>query len=184
MKNALILHGTSANPESNWFPWLKQKLEAAGYTVWVPELPDADYPDMQKYREFIFGSDFTFGPETVMIGHSSGAVAALSLLEVLPSELQISTAVMVGVYRPEKQNYSSPEPISIDKLKGKSKRMVFIHSDNDPFCPLEDAQYFAYELDAALHILPGEDHFSYQLNKKHTTLPKLTEILDLEVDDR
>ncbi len=62
--------------------------------------------------------------------------------------------------------------------------MVFIHSDNDPFCPLEGAKYFATALDSELIVLPGEDHFSYQLNKKHTTLPKLIEVLNLEVDDR
>lgn len=177
MKNALILHGTSANPESNWFPWLKEKLEGAGYEVWVPDLPDADKPDMTKYRKFIFGSNFRFNPETVIVGHSSGAVAALSLLEALPDEAQIDKAVMVGVYRPDKQDYSSNEPINVKKVKGKARHTVFIHSDNDPFCPLEGAQYFAYELDAPLIVLPGEDHFSYELNPKHTKLLKLEEVL-------
>ena len=134
---------------------------------------------MKKYREFIFGSDFRFGPETVVVGHSSGAVATLSLLEAMPDEAQIDKAVMVGVYRPDKQGYSSPEPIDIEKVKGKARRLVFMHSDNDPFCPLEGAQYFAYELDASLIVLPGEDHFSYELNKKHTTLPKLEEVLNI-----
>lgn len=179
MKNVLILHGTSANPQANWFPWLKQKLEAAGYAVWVPQLPNAEHPDMTTYRKFIFDSEFKFTDQTLIIGHSSGAVATLSLLEALPDGTQIDTAVMVGVYRPDVQGYSSREPIDVKKVRGKARRMVFVHSDNDPFCPLEGAEYFANALGAELHVFPGEDHFSYELNPKHNTLPELAGILDI-----
>lgn len=180
MKNVLILHGTSANPHSNWFDWLKLQLESNGYKVWVPQLPNADHPDMTTYREFIFSSDFDFNEETVIVGHSSGAVATLSILEVLPKGTQINTAIMVGVYRPEKHGYSSKEPIDTSKVAGKSKRLVFVHSDNDPFCPLEGAEYFAKTLQAELIVIPNNDHFSYQLNPKHTQLPELVNILNLE----
>lgn len=180
MKNALILHGTDANPHANWFDWLKDQLENNDYDVWVPQLPNAAHPDMTAYREFIFSSDFDFNEETIIVGHSSGAVAALSLLEALPEDVKIDTAVMVGVYRPESHSYSSKEPIDIEKVKNKAKRMVFVHSDNDPYCPLEDAEYFALSLDAELVMLPDNDHFSYELNKKHDKLPELVDILNLE----
>lgn len=179
MKNALILHGTSANPEANWFPWLKEKLEANDYRVWVPQLPNADHPDMTAYRQFIFENDFDFNEETLIIGHFSGAVAVLSLLEALPEDTKINTAIMVGVYRPEQHGYSSKEPIKIAKVKNKAKRMVFIHSDNDPFCPLSDAEYFAESLGAELIMLANNDHFSYELNPKHNKLPELVKILNL-----
>ena len=180
MKNALILHGTSANPHANWFDWLKGKLEASGYKVWVPQLPNAVHPDMQTYREFIFSSDFNSNEETLIIGHSSGAVATLSLLESLPQDKKIDTAVMVGVYRPENHSYSSKEPIDVNKVKGKAKRMVFVHSDNDPYCPLEGAEYFAKNLNAELLVIPNNDHFSYELNPKHSKLPELINILNLK----
>lgn len=179
MKNALILHGTDANPHANWFDWLKEHLEANGYKVWVPQLPNAAHPDMTTYREFIFSSDFDFNKETLIVGHSSGAVATLSLLEALPEDTKIDTAVMVGVYRPENHGYSSKEPIDVKKVKNKARRMVFIHSDNDPFCPLADAEYFAKELDAELVMIPNNDHFSYEISPKHNKLPELIDILDL-----
>ncbi|MCA9301289.1 alpha/beta hydrolase [Candidatus Saccharibacteria bacterium] len=182
MKNALILHGTSANPHANWFDWLRDELEASGYNVWVPQLPNADHPDMQTYREFIFSSDFNFNEETLIIGHSSGAVATLSLLEALQQDKKIDTAVMVGVYRPENHSYSSKEPIDVNKVKGKAKRMVFVHSDNDPYCPLEGAEYFAKTLNAELVVIPNNDHFSYELNPKHSKLPELIDILTGEIE--
>ncbi len=178
MRNALILHGTAANPHSNWFDWLKQQLEGSGYKVWVPQLPNADKPDMQTYRKFIFASDWEFNEESLIIGHSSGAVAVLSILEEMPT-IPIDTAVMVGVYRPELASYSVGGAIDTDKVKGKAKRFVFVHSDNDPYCPLDHAKYFAENLGGELKVILGQDHFSYELNPKHDKLPELIEVLDL-----
>lgn len=181
MKKALILHGTSSSPTGNWFEWLKDLLENNGYgQVWVPQLPYADKPDMKTYRDFIFASDFEFDSETLLVGHSSGAVAVLSLLEALQDGLVIDTAVMVGVYRPEIKHYSSTEEINLEKVKNKSNRFVFLHSDDDPYCPPEHAVFFANELAGELVMMKNEDHFSTKLNPKHTTLPKMVEILGLE----
>jgi predicted alpha/beta hydrolase family esterase len=180
VKNALILHGTGANPHANWFDWLREQLEANGYVVWVPSLPDADHPDMKKYRDYIFSEPWEFGPESVIIGHSSGAVAALSLLEALPTNTQISTAVMVGVYRPEEKTYSTTDPVDIEKVRAKAKRFLFVHSDDDPYCPLQHAEYFAKELQGELVVLPGNQHFSDEQDPKHKKLLELIELLGLQ----
>ena len=183
MKKALILHGTSSNPHGNWFDWLKNLLKKNGYEeVWVPQLPGADKPDMDRYKAFIFGQDFDFDENTLIVGHSSGAVTALSLLEALPVGKKIDTAVMVGVYRPDVMHYSSDEVIDTDKVKNKAKRFVFLHSDDDPYCPVEQAEYYANTLEAEFIIMYGEDHFTLKLNAKHTKLPKLAEILNLKED--
>lgn len=178
MKNALILHGTKANPHSNWFDWFKGELEKSGYKVWVPELPGADQPDMATYQKFLLASNFDFNDETLIVGHSSGALAVLSLLEVL--DKKIDTAVMVGVYRPEERSYSTGGPIDTQKVKGKAKRFVFVHSDDDPVCPLEGAKYFAEALGGELVVLPGNQHFAVQQDPKHNKLPELVRILHLE----
>jgi len=181
MKNALILHGTSAKPVDNWFPWLKEVLEKNNYQpVWVPELPGAESPDMTTYRKFIFESDFEFTPETLMVGHSSGAVTVLSLLEALEDGQSIDTAVMVGVYRPEIKHYSSTEELQVEKIRSKANRFVFLHSDNDPFCPLEHAEFFTRELGGELVMSPGQDHFSNRVKPGHDRLPEILEILNIK----
>lgn len=42
MKNALILHGTNADHNENWFPWLHKQLEEKDYKVWTPDLPEKE----------------------------------------------------------------------------------------------------------------------------------------------
>ena len=96
MKRAVILHGTSAGPGANWFPWLKAQLEADGYDVWVPLLPKNDTPNRQTYNDFLFNSDWGF-TNNLIVGHSSGAVTILNMLmdERCP---RIAHGVMVGAW--------------------------------------------------------------------------------------
>jgi hypothetical protein len=40
MDKAFIFHGTGAGPYDHWFPEIKQKLEAEGVEVAVPEFQE------------------------------------------------------------------------------------------------------------------------------------------------
>lgn len=85
MKQALILHGTDSSPEANWFRWLEGVLGTSGYKVWLPQLPNSATPNTKTYNDFLLSNaDFEFNSETTIVGHSSGAVEVLSLLQHLP----------------------------------------------------------------------------------------------------
>lgn len=87
MKSALILHGTNNSPQDNWFLWLEKELQQLDYKTWVPQLPQADFPNIKRYNQFLFNSDWEFDEESILIGHSSGAVATLGLLQALPKNV-------------------------------------------------------------------------------------------------
>ena len=68
MKNALVLHGTNDSSKGNWFQWLRKELEGKGWKVWVPDLPQADAPNIERYQNFIFSSDWKFNNGTNEVG--------------------------------------------------------------------------------------------------------------------
>ena len=80
MKNAFLFHGTSCNPQKYWFPYIKEKLEERGYRVAIPQLPDPDIPDVNKWLPVALAQG-EYTSETIIIGHSVGGPLVLSVLE-------------------------------------------------------------------------------------------------------
>ncbi|MEO6760829.1 MAG: alpha/beta hydrolase [Candidatus Saccharimonadales bacterium] len=169
MKQALILHGTDGKPDSNWFPWLKAELEECDYEVWVPLLPDNHAPNRQTYNDFLLnsGHDFT---DNIVVGHSSGAVEVLNLLmdERCP---KIGLGVMVSAWDhmlPDDGDYKQFEKLfpesgfNFDTIRQKASKLAFLHSADDPHCPLEQAEYLAKNLNAPLTIIQNGDHLGDQ----------------------
>lgn len=184
MKNALILHGTSGSSKGNWFPWIKGKLEEKGWIVWIPDLPGAEKPNIERYSEFILeNKDWEFNEDSWIIGHSSGAVATLGLLQNLPENVVINMAVLVGSFKDNlgREDLSDLfiKPFDFEKIKKHAKKFILIHSDNDPYCPLDHAKYLAKKLQGELLIKEGQEHFSYSAGgPKYKKFPSLLELID------
>lgn len=187
MKNALILHGTLGNSKENWFPWLKKQLEKKGYLVWLPDLPDANVPNLRKYFQFVFSNpEWRYDSESIIIGHSSGSVAALGILNELPSDTVIDTCVLVAVFEknspggkwePNKELFDYK--FDLNKIKTKARRFVFIISDNDPYCPVDYVKKLSGTLKGELIITHGDGHFSVSSGgEKFKQLPIIVNILD------
>lgn len=186
MRRILILHGTNGNSNENWFPWLKRELENRGSEVWVPDLPHSEKPNIARYNEFIFqNKNWKFDENTSIIGHSSGAVAILGLLQHLPKDTKVNLCVLVGSFKNdlgwESLNELFLENFDFNVIKKKAQKFIFIHSDNDPFCPLEHAQYLSEKLDGTLIVKPGQGHFSTGKNPEYTKFQFLLKLLEEEL---
>lgn len=190
MKTALILHGTDATPRSNWFPWLKTELEKQDYLVWVADLPGTHRPHMKRYVEMLLSTKFNLGgrpkgwqydENTLIVGHSSGAVAALGLLQALPKDRSVGLCMLIASF----QNDLGWDALSglfeqsfdFNVIRTKAQKFIFIHSDNDPYCPLEHAQYLSRQVEGELIVLPGQGHFNIEINPQYRQFPKLLEII-------
>lgn len=182
MTRAVILHGTDATPNESWRPWMKKKLEVEGYEVWIPALPENHTPNREVYGDFLFGQGWDF-TDNLVIGHSSGAVEVLNLLmdERCP---KVKMGVMVGAWagglpnsyeegNPQFINLFPKEGFDFERIKSKADKLAFFHGDNDPYCPLEQAQYLAKNLDASLTVIPNGGHLGSAL----TEFPELWDVI-------
>lgn len=179
----VILHGTNADHTQNWFPWLKSKLEKLGHEVWVPDLPDANLPQLDTYNEYLLNSGWDFN-DNILIGHSSGAVEVTSLLQLLPEGVKINAAVLVGIFRGDlgwKELHGVNGNFDYQKIKQKAGKFIVVHADDDPYCPLDGAEWIADQLHASLRIFHGSGHFSEGLDPRFKKFPELLEILETEV---
>jgi hypothetical protein len=182
MNNALILHGTNASSQANWFPWLKKQLEDREWKVWVPDLPHPEKPSIRRYNQFLFESkDWRFDRESYIIGHSSGSVAALGVLQKLPASVVIDTCVLVGAFEGDlgRKDLGElyDEPLDFDVLKTKADKFICIHSDNDPHCPFLGAKNLCDKLEGTMIWVKGGGHFNTETDEKYTEFPLALEVL-------
>ncbi len=183
-KRAVILHGTDGSPQENWFPWLKQQLVTFGYEVWVPPLPNNHTPNRHNYNDFFFTSEWDF-LDNLIIGHSSGAVSILNLLADKRCP-RINTGVLVGAWshmeetdldREQFKDLFPSDGFNFKRIKENCDKLLFVHGDNDPYCPLGQAKWLAKQTDSQIFIIPGGGHFTQKQNPAYVEFPKLIEIL-------
>ena len=90
---AHIIHGWSGFPEEAWFPGVKRALEAKGFEVSIPAMPNTDEPRIEEWVGFL--KEHVKPDETTyLIGHSIGCQTILRYLEQL--DTKIAGAVFVA----------------------------------------------------------------------------------------
>lgn len=183
MAKFILLHGTDGTPESNWFMWLKGALIGQGHSVWLPQLPNAHVPDTEAYNELLLSNkSFTVDDDTILIGHSSGAVAILNLLQHLPSGQTVKAAILVSAFMNDlgEDNLRGlfAEPLDFESIKAACSKIFIIHSDDDPYSSLEHPRFLAEHTGGELLIYEGQRHFNTELGPKYKRFPLLLEIIN------
>ncbi len=184
MKRAVILHAMEQNSQGHWYPWLKAELEKRGYEVFVPNLPSPKLPSTEEMTAYLLDqTDWDFS-DNLVIGHSSGAVEVLYLLQALGPRVKINCGVLVGSFEKPVTGMEAQHakmfntPLNFQEAKLHATRLLFVHGDDDPWCPLEGAKHLAELTDAELVVVPRGKHFSTSLDPAYTEFPKLLQILE------
>lgn len=181
MKNAIILHGTANTPAGNWFTWLQAELEKAGLRVWLPQLPHSEQPSLHDMADFVrAGCPFPLDAETFVVGHSSGAILALILAQQNP--VPLGGVVGVSVFHDNSLRWEPNAklfdvPFNWAAIRARAGKLLFVHSDNDPYVPLGQARYVADNCGTELLVIPGQGHFNLERSPDYTQFPKLLYIL-------
>lgn len=184
MKNAIIVHGTGGNPNSFWFPSIKEFLENKGYAVWVPQLPKADKPNLKIQLPFLLSGKFN--SETILIGHSAGCPLILSFLENI--QVKIYKVILVaGFCRPTGKDKQQDilllqKKYNWKKIKNNASNIIYINSADDPWgCNDREGYYMFKKTGGDLIIKKSEGHFGSDVfNQPYKTFPLLEKLLELE----
>ncbi len=165
MANIFIFHGTAGFPEENWFPWLKEKLEALGHKVTVPQFPTPDNQTPDRWFEVLQAYEDDLNEDTILIGHSLGGAFLLRVLEKIsvPVKAAFMVAAPVGILPIKNYLTDKPfleRPFDWDKIKKNCGHFSVFHSDNDPFVSLENGKELANKLNTELIFIPGAGHFN------------------------
>ncbi len=169
--------------------WLKGKLVGRGYKVWLPQLPGADKPEAKAYNDFLLSNrEFTFNEETILIGHSSGAVEILNVLQNLAPDTRIKTAILVSAFKDDlgwgQLTNLFCEPFNFEKIKQHCGKFIFIHSKDDPYCPIEHAKYLAAQTKGELIVFSDQGHFNTEAGPQYKQFPELIQFIDEAVGDK
>lgn len=164
MKKAVIVHCWSGNPEYCWYPYAKRELEAKGFEVKVPAMPDTDTPNLAKWLPVLKEAVGIPDENTFLIGHSVGCMTVLRYLESLAPGQKVGGVVLVAGYTydlgfEELKNFLTT-PIPFDQIKERANHFVAIHSDNDQYVPLASADVFRERLGAEIIIKHAMNHFA------------------------
>ncbi|MES2930733.1 MAG: alpha/beta fold hydrolase [Patescibacteria group bacterium] len=159
--NAYIFHGTEGNPQENWFPWLAAELEKRGVETTVPQLSNPDYPDLNTWLADV--SSFKTGPDTILIGHSLGAVLILRMLERGHHAKRVYLCAPflhdLG-WKVLEESFFFSDDFDWDTIKKHCPRFEILASANDPHVPLEDVDKVARGLGVEMQTIDIEKHFN------------------------
>ncbi|OGY93689.1 MAG: hypothetical protein A2406_03930 [Candidatus Komeilibacteria bacterium RIFOXYC1_FULL_37_11] len=173
-KRIFIVHGWDGYPEDSWFPWLKKELEAKGFQVFVPHLPDAGSPRIFKWVPKLTEVVGTPDEQTYFVGHSMGCQTIARYLATLPKGTKVGGAIFVaGFFKHLTGLEDDPDvretdqhwlgtPLDLAKVKTHLPQSVAIFSDDDPWVPLDNQDDFKNKLASKIIIEHSQGHFSGQ----------------------
>lgn len=181
MKTAIILHGTLGSPGGNWFQWFKGELEKRGIQVWLPQLPHPEQPSLNGWYKFVQKEcPFVINEDTLIVGHSSGAILALVIAQ--NNMKKVGAIIDVSVFHDNSLQWEPNDKLfdvefDWQAIRQGANKLLFIHSDDDPYVPLDQAQYVATNCAAELVLLPSQGHFNLEKSENYRQFPKLIELM-------
>lgn len=178
----IILHGTGGSPEGNWFPWLKNLINAEGRdTAYVPRLPTPENQSVENWFKALSQQTPPIGKDTVLIGHSCGATFMLHILENLSEPVSKSIFVSGFAHKLGNEWFDNlnrtflEHDFDWEKIKKNMGQATLFYGDNDPYVPREEANFLSQKLAVPLTIIPNGGHLNAEFG--YTEFPEILKVL-------
>ena len=176
---AIIVPGNGDDgPEERWRPWLSRELEKLGIPVINVRFPDPMLARKEYWLPYLkeLGAD----EHTILIGHSSGAVASMRYAEankIFGSVLIGACYTDLGIENEKLSGYFD-EPWDWEAIKRNQRFIIQFASTDDPFIPIEEMRFIRDQLHTEYYEFPNRGHFNTE-----KTFPELLEAVKNKVYD-
>ena len=163
MKNikVIFIHGNgNSTPQDNWFTYVKTHLEKLNIAVIARQFPDAMIA-REKYWLPFLKNELRADKNTILIGHSSGALAAMRYAE----NNKILGSVLIGAmhtdlgYENEKLSGYYNRPFNWQAIKDNQQWIVQFASTDDPWIPIKEPRHIHKQLDTEYYEFTNQGHF-------------------------
>jgi pimeloyl-ACP methyl ester carboxylesterase len=157
----ILIHGNGGCTAGDiWFPWLERECAALGFRV-----INQTFPDNVKARARFWlphleqlGAD----ENTILIGHSSGAVAAMRYAETH----RLFGSILVGVCHTDLGDSGEAEsgyysaPWQWERIRDNQRWIAIYQSTDDPLIPIAEPRFVAKQLKCSYFELEDRGHFT------------------------
>ncbi len=164
MNNYLILHGSFGSPNSNWFPWLKCKLQKQGQNVTVPQMPiGVGKQNFENWSKVL--DDLNINENTIIIAHSIAPVFICKYL--ISKNIKVKKLVFVcgfNQYLGINEMYDAVnKPMFVDNIviiKDYCTDITCYYSDNDPYVSYAAEKSFADTIANQQYVIKSSGHIN------------------------
>lgn len=174
MKKVVFVPGNGGSTtQDNWFPQIKKNLEYHDLEVIAANFPDPQLARASYWLPFLF-DELKVDQNTILIGHSSGAIAAMRFAE----KHCLLGSVLVGAYytdlgiEQEKVSGYFDAPWDWKSIKNNQQWISLFASQDDPWIPVEQPRFIHQQLNCEYHEYTNQGHFGGDYYKP--TFPEIT----------
>jgi len=160
----LIIHGLGGSGSDHWQSWLAAKLDQQNYHVVYPTLKNFYTPNIDVWMEELTAviESIPASHHLTVITHSLGCLLWMHYT-ASNKKRSADKVILVAppsptVVIPDAASFF-PVPIDRNSLSNAAKETLFIHSDNDHYCSLQDAEPYL-KLGMQAIILPDAGHIN------------------------
>ena len=175
LPKVVMIHGNGGgNGEGGWFPWVKRQLVHHGFQVLNPSMPDPVEAKASIWLPYM-EKELAIDHDTIIIGHSSGAVAALRYAETH----SIVGSILVAPCYTDLGEPTETIGEWYDKLWqwqaicDNQQWIIQFASQDDPFIPIHEARHIHEKINAEYHEYLDREHFGWPTEIKE--LPEVVE---------
>ena len=174
----ILVHGNGgASVDGNWFPSVRQRLDALGMTVVARNFPDPIKGRARFWLPFL-QDEIRPDASSIIVGHSSGSLVALRYAESRPllGSVHVAGHFTDRGFELERRSGFFDNPFDWAAIRANQRFIAQFHSIDDPWIPVEEARELHRFLASDYVEMDSEGHFG-SYNQEKAEFPELIDLI-------